>query len=122
MVGKTIFTIVPESRRQEVEDILNRVRRGERVEHFETQRVKKNGELIDVSISVSPMKDPNGNIFGAAVIARDVTMIHKMERELQETKELKIMLESVIGRELKMAELKHEVQSLKEKLEIKPNS
>jgi PAS domain S-box-containing protein len=116
MIGKHISIIVPESRKHEVEEILQKIRAGERVQQFETQRVRKDGTILDVSISVSPMKRSDGMIFGAAAIARDVTKIHKMQTQIQESKEIREMFESAVGRELKMVELKSEIAKLKELL------
>ena len=72
-IGRNIAMIVPEERRGELHDILGRVIRGARVEHFETVRLVKDGRPIDVSLSVSPVKSPLGDIVGAAMIARDIT-------------------------------------------------
>jgi PAS domain S-box-containing protein len=73
-IGRNIeMMIVPQERRGELHDILARVARGARVAHFETVRVAKGGRPIDVSLSVSPVKSPGGDIIGAAMIARDIT-------------------------------------------------
>jgi PAS domain S-box-containing protein len=72
-VGQHIDIIVPEERRDEVRDILARIRNGERVEHFETVRRSKAGRLIDVSITFAPIKSSAGAITGTSVIARDIT-------------------------------------------------
>jgi PAS domain S-box-containing protein len=72
-IGRNIETIVPEQRRPELRDLLARVGRGARLEHVETVRVGKDGRRIDVSLSVSPVKSPRGDIVGAAEIARDIT-------------------------------------------------
>jgi PAS domain S-box-containing protein len=66
MVGTPILRLIPRDRRAEEDDILSRVRRGERVDHFETVRVTKDGRLIHVSITVSPIKDLSGKIVGAS--------------------------------------------------------
>jgi PAS domain S-box-containing protein len=72
-IGRNIEMIVPQERRPELRDLLARVGRGARIEHVETVRVGKDGRRIDVSLSVSPLKSPNGEIIGAAKIARDIT-------------------------------------------------
>ena len=54
-------------------EILSRIRRGERVDHYETVRRRKDGSLIDISLTVSPLKDANGRVIGASKIARDIT-------------------------------------------------
>jgi PAS domain S-box-containing protein len=73
MIGETIYKLIPEDRQQEEPQILLRLRSGERVEHFETKRLTKDGRLIDVSVSVSPVRDSEGNIIGLSKIARDIT-------------------------------------------------
>src|SRR5690606_6245054 len=73
MVGQSILTIIPEDRKDEEDFILSRLRTGESVEHFETKRVIKSGQLIDVSLRISPIKDSEGNIIGISKIARDIT-------------------------------------------------
>src|SRR5438477_4670030 len=71
--GQPITLIIPEARRAEEDTVLARVRRGERVEHFETVRVTKDGRLVDVSLTVSPVRDSTGRIVGASKIARDIS-------------------------------------------------
>ncbi|MBV8483881.1 MAG: PAS domain S-box protein [Verrucomicrobia bacterium] len=73
MIGKSIRTIIPPDRQEEEDEILARLRRGERYEHFETVRVTKDGRKLDVSLTISPIKDANGRIIGASKIARDIT-------------------------------------------------
>ena len=72
MVGQPVSRIIPADRLDEEPDILARLRRGERVEHFETVRRHKDGSLVDVSVSISPIRDASGRIVGASKIARDV--------------------------------------------------
>jgi PAS domain S-box-containing protein len=73
MVGQPILRLLPLDRQTEEANILGRLRRGERVEHFETVRVCKDGRLIDVSLTISPVRDENGQIVGASKIARNIT-------------------------------------------------
>src|SRR2546421_1136500 len=73
MIGKPIHTLVPADRTQEWEEIMQRLRAGHRLEHFETVRSRKDGSLIDVSITLSPVRDASGKISGASTIARDIT-------------------------------------------------
>lgn len=73
MIGQPISRIIPPARLGEEREILARIARGERVEHFETERRRKDGTLITVSVTVSPIKDPAGNVVGASKIARDIT-------------------------------------------------
>src|SRR5438132_3979814 len=72
-IGKPISIIVPRDRRDEEKAILDRVRLGERTEHFETVRVTKDGHFVTVSITVSPVRDERGRIIGASKVARDVS-------------------------------------------------
>ena len=73
MIGRPIAGLVPPDRAEELPAIFERLRRGERVEHFETVRVTKDGRRLDVSVSISPIADSSGAVTGAAAIARDVT-------------------------------------------------
>jgi len=69
-VGRHITLIIPSDRRTEEAMILERLKRGERVEHFETVRVRKDGGMLDVSLTISPIKDSQGRVIGASKIAR----------------------------------------------------
>lgn len=82
MVGKPILTIIPDDRQGEEFDILSRLRRGERIDHFETIRRRKDGSLIHVSVTISPVRDASGRIVGVSKIARDITQWKRIQREL----------------------------------------
>jgi PAS domain S-box-containing protein len=86
-VGQSILMLIPDDRKHEEETILSRLRRGERIDHFETVRRRKDGAHVDISLSVSPIKDAGGNIIGAAKIARDITARKRAERALREETE-----------------------------------
>jgi PAS domain S-box-containing protein len=86
-VGQPITMLIPEERLNEEPRILDRLRRGERVDHFETVRQRKDGELIDISLTISPVKDSQGNIIGASKIARDITGRKRTEAALQASEE-----------------------------------
>jgi two-component system CheB/CheR fusion protein len=73
IIGKSITTLIPLERRHEEPGILERIRRGEPVNHYETVRCRKDGTLLDISVTVSPLKNQNGQIIGASKIARDIT-------------------------------------------------
>jgi len=73
MIGRNVSALIPPDQAGELEPILARLRRGEQVEHFETKRLRKNGSIIDVSISVSPIRDAGGMVAGASTVARDMT-------------------------------------------------
>ena len=80
MIGKPIHILIPPDRPEEEPQILARIRRGERIEHYETKRIRKDGRLIDIVITVSPMKDALGRIIGASKIARDITDRKRWEK------------------------------------------
>jgi len=73
IVGQSILLLIPEDRHQEETEILARLSQGERIEHFETIRRAKNGRLIEISLTVSPVRDESGTIIGASKIARDIS-------------------------------------------------
>jgi PAS domain S-box-containing protein len=79
IIGKSITTIIPPDLYGDEDLILGRIRKGEKVEHFQTVRRRKDGSLLDVSLTVSPIKDQDGNVIGAAKIARDITHQRKTE-------------------------------------------
>ena len=83
-VGQHITLIVPWERRSEEEDILRRLARGERVDHFETERKRRDGATVDVSLTISPIRDAAGRIIGASNVARDITERKQAERALSE--------------------------------------
>jgi len=83
MVGRSISQIIPPDRLDEEKMIIGRIKRGERVEHFETMRVTKTGEPIAVSVTVSPIKDSRGQIIGASKIARNITERQRAQNELR---------------------------------------
>ena len=72
-VGKNILLIIPDDRREEEKDVLARLRRGEKIDHFETIRQTKDGRQIPITLSVSPIRDRSGRIVGASKVARDIT-------------------------------------------------
>ncbi|RPI42504.1 MAG: PAS domain S-box protein, partial [Hyphomicrobiaceae bacterium] len=73
MIGQPILLLIPQDHANDEPTILDRIRRGVRVEPFETVRLRKDGTLVDISISVSPIKDASGRVIGASKIARDIT-------------------------------------------------
>jgi PAS domain S-box-containing protein len=86
-VGQHITLIIPADRRDEEADILASLRRGERIDHFETLRLRKDGSLIELSITISPVKDIHGRIVGASKVARDISRAKQIERALRESEE-----------------------------------
>ena len=87
MIGQSITKLIPADRIDEEKDILNTLGKGERVKHFETKRITKDGKLIDVSLTISPVKDSNGKVIGASKIARDLTAQRKAEKLMHENEE-----------------------------------
>ena len=83
MIGRSIAAIIPPERRDDLRRILDAIRRGERVDHFETERIRKDGERLTLSVTVSPIRDASGRIIGASKIARDVTERKRIEQERQ---------------------------------------
>jgi PAS domain S-box-containing protein len=87
MIGKPIATIIPDGRQDEEPAILARLRAGERVDHFETVRRRKDGTLRDISLTISPLKDGRGNVIGASKIARDITERKQAEAALRQSEQ-----------------------------------
>ena len=85
MIGRSIRAIIPADRQQEEDEVLARIRRGDKVDHFETVRQRKDGSLVHISLTVSPVRDADGNIIGASKVARDIT-----ERRLVEAERAKL--------------------------------
>jgi PAS domain S-box-containing protein len=87
-IGRPVLMLLPPDRSGEEAGILARLRAGERVDHFETVRVTKDGRHIDISLTVSPVKDSRGRIIGASKVARDITQQKQAERDLKIAKAL----------------------------------
>ncbi|HYE99845.1 MAG TPA: PAS domain S-box protein, partial [Planctomycetota bacterium] len=83
VVGKSITVLFPEARLDEEREILAKLRRGESIEHYETERRRKDGSLVQVSLTVSPIRDAQGRILGASKIARDITERKRVEAEIR---------------------------------------
>ena len=93
IIGKSVTILIPEGHLDEEPAILARLRAGERIEHYETVRVRKDGRFIDISLTVSPIRGSNGKIVGASKIARDITEQRQARRALDEASErLKLAL------------------------------
>jgi PAS domain S-box-containing protein len=86
-VGQPISVLIPPDRPDEVVQLLERIRQGERIALFETVRVKKGGEQIHISLNISPILDPSGKVIGASTIARDITARRQAELSLHQAKE-----------------------------------
>ena len=108
IIGKSIAALLPPERFNEVENMLDQLRRGESIEHFEIGCKRKNGALIDVSLTISPIKNSNQESVGASVIARDITErkraeleLRKMNEELKKLDQLKSDFVSTVSHELR---------------------
>jgi PAS domain S-box-containing protein len=86
-VGKHITLIIPTDRREEESEILSRLRRGERIDHFETIRRRKDGTLLNISATISPVKDEAGRVVGASKVARDITEAKRTQEALRQNEE-----------------------------------
>jgi PAS domain S-box-containing protein len=86
-IGQHITLVIPRERHAEESDILDRLRRGERVDHFQTVRRRKDGSLLDVSLTISPVRDSSGRVIGASKVARDITAEKQAERALRESEQ-----------------------------------
>jgi PAS domain S-box-containing protein len=96
IIGKSVSVLIPEDHRDEMPMILARVRKGERIDHYETVRRGKDGALLDISLTVSPVRGLDGRIVGASKVARDIT---ELKRERQQ-------------RDLLLREMDHRVKNL----------
>jgi PAS domain S-box-containing protein len=88
MIGTSILRLIPEHLHSDEKTIIENIRAGRRVEHFETVRLTKSGRLIDVSLTVSPIKDPQGRVIGASKILRDISARKRMERSLLQAEKI----------------------------------
>jgi PAS domain S-box-containing protein len=134
-IGQDITLIVPAERLEEEQRILETLRRGERIDHYETTRVTKDSRRVEVSLTLSPVRDNTGTVVSASKIARDITerkraetMLRERERALRDalldlqsrTAELARFNEVAIGREDRVIALKREVNELRQRLGERP--
>jgi PAS domain S-box-containing protein len=115
-IGRSITLIVPPERLHEEDDVLRRIRRGERVEHYETVRVRKDGTEVEVSLTISPVRNAAGDIIGASKIARDITerRLYEKEREVLLAREREARAEAEAVNRAKddfLATLSHELRT-----------
>lgn len=87
-IGQSITLIIPPDRKNEEINILARIGRGERIEHFETVRLRKDGTQLDVSVTISPVRNSSGRVIGASKVARDITAQKRTELALRESQQL----------------------------------
>jgi len=96
LIGRSVRILIPPDRQQEEDEILGKIRRGERVDHFETIRLTKNGRELDISLTVSPVRDASGTIIGVSKTARDITEQRRLAAELSAQREwFRVTLESI---------------------------
>ncbi len=88
IIGRSVLTIIPEELQHEEPEILGNLRAGKRVEHYETKRVTKDGRVIDVSLTISPIKDPTGRIIGVSKIARNISDLKRAQEALIQSEKL----------------------------------
>ena len=84
-VGQSITLIIPPDRMSEEQEIIARLRKGERIEHYETVRVAKDGRRLDISLTISPLRDDNGNLIGASKVARDITERKRFDEAIRDS-------------------------------------
>jgi len=126
-IGKPIYLIIPPERHQEEPRIIEQLMRGERIDHFETVRLRKDGTKIEVSISVSPIRDESGQIIGAAKVARDISEAKRLQRlERQHAEKVQELANELAAQVTEGEQLQEELeqqveeaQSLQEELEQK---
>jgi len=101
VIGRHISYIVPVTHQKEMKEILERVGRGERLHHFQTKRMTKDGRVIDVSLTVSPLYSRRGRVVGVSAISRDITEQKRMEEEVRQAIEIKSRFISIASHELR---------------------
>lgn len=123
MIGHSIDALIPDDRSEELAGILRKISAGERLEQYETVRVRRDGQRIDVSLTISPMFDPEGKIVGASTIARDITPRKILERQQAEQAELVARSnEQLARRQRVMVSLLEDLHESKNKLEDQKRS
>jgi PAS domain S-box-containing protein len=114
-IGRPITIIIPPERRSEEREIIARLQRGERIDHFETVRVRKNGSMIDISLTISPVRDSSDRIVGASKIARDITQSKRAQEALVAADRRKELFLATLAHELRnpLAALRNSVEVLR---------
>ncbi|MCW5981620.1 MAG: PAS domain S-box protein [Bryobacteraceae bacterium] len=122
VLGRPIAMLAPPDHLNEMPEILNRIRQGLRVDHYETRRKRKDGRIIDVELTISPVRDATGQIVGASKIARDITgrklaeqeraLLHAREREARRTAELLNRVGPRLAAQLDLDKLVQEVTDI----------
>ena len=114
-IGKSITMLIPPDRKAEEEMILSRLRRGERVDHYETVRRAKDGRLLDISLTISPIRNDAGALVGASKVARDVSVQKRAQREREEADTRKNEFLALLAHELRnpLGPIRHAVTILR---------
>ena len=114
-IGRPITLIIPTDRHDEERVILQRLRSGERIDHVETIRQAKDGRLIDVSLTISPIRNDQGDIIGASKVGRDITQQKRFQRELEEADLRKTEFLALLAHELRnpLGPIRHAVKILR---------
>jgi PAS domain S-box-containing protein len=90
MIGRSILRLIPKALQYEEEEILSKLRAGKRIDHYETTRIRKDGEILDVSVTISPIKDGAGHVIGASKIVRDISDRKRIEQILIQSEKLAV--------------------------------
>jgi PAS domain S-box-containing protein len=116
-IGQLVTILIPLERQEEEVVILSRLRRGERIDHFETVRRAKDGRLIDISLTVSPIRDGTGRVVGASKVARDISTRKETQRRLEEADLRKTEFLALLAHELRnpLGPIRHAVKILRAK-------
>lgn len=115
VIGKNISVIIPEDKINDFDEIMKKIKNGEKIKGFESKRRKKNGNIIDVSITVAPIYDLEGNLIGASNITRDITENKKIEKELRDKyDEISALYEELIAIEEELRSNYQELEKAKE--------
>jgi len=115
ILGRSVLLLIPKDRHDEEPGIIARIQRGERIEHYETVRQRKDGGLIDLSLTVSPIRDAGGKVIGASKIARDISERRRSEARLvQQARHLAVLnhVSEVISRDLDLERIVQSVTDL----------
>jgi PAS domain S-box-containing protein len=109
VIGKHVSMLTRRERVDEIESIMETLKRGERIDHYETVRVKKDGTLMDVSLTISPVLDSSGRVIAASAIARDITFRKRIEAERVEL--LEQISQSLVQKNILLQEVHHRVKN-----------
>lgn len=116
MIGTPILRLIPEDRRHEEDTILKRLKAGERIDHYETVRVTKEGRNLDVSLTISPIRDSQGKILGASKIVHDITERKRAADALRKSERLQRLLAQIGELSVRMSGLGEMIEGIAEKV------